>query len=146
MWTGKTAYTEEKAGQLLAVLQQLADIVVVDCLSNLSNPLAAAAVKQADNVIRLCTPDLQSISFLSSQMTLYSDAAFKVNEQVAGIVVNDADSFLPDEYVKQHFDCKFILPHCRELKEQFIEGRLLEKLSHAYNKGIRGIMKLVLPQ
>lgn len=141
------AYTEEKADRLLDMIKEIADIVVVDCSSDLSNVLAASAVKKADNVFRICTPDLKSISYLSSQMPLYSDTAFRTEEQVAGIVVNDADAFLPDEYVRQHFDCKFILPHCRELKEQFIEGRILEKLSpHAYNKGIRGIMKLVIPE
>lgn len=51
-----------KVRSLYAVLQTLADFVVVDCTSNLKNPLSRVAVMEAETVIRLATPDLKSMS------------------------------------------------------------------------------------
>ncbi len=46
-----------KAEELLARLSELADYVIVDCVSSLeSNPLASTAVELADQIIRLAYP------------------------------------------------------------------------------------------
>ena len=61
-----------KAEELLARLSELADYVIVDCVSSLeSNPLASTAVELADQIIRLASPDLRSISYYLSQLPLY---------------------------------------------------------------------------
>ena len=63
-----------KAEELLARLSELADYVIVDCVSSLeSNPLASTAVELADQIIRLASPDLRSMSYDLSQLPLYVD-------------------------------------------------------------------------
>ncbi len=121
------AYGENKARELLAVLKSLADFVVVDCTSNLDNLLAATAVKEADQVIRLATPTLKSISFFASQLLLYADPIYKLESHILGLNCTEADCYMPVEDAKAHFkNIAFTLPYCREIRQQTIDGKLPE--------------------
>ena len=77
---GENKYTypkfeEGKVHAMFSLLDSLCDYVIVDCTSNLGNPIARVAVKCADQVIRLAAPELSSISYFSSQLPLYGDPA-----------------------------------------------------------------------
>ena len=121
------AYSENKARELLEVLKSLADFVVVDCTSSLDNILAATAVKEADQVIRLVTPTLRSIVFFSSQLPRYADPVFQCEEHILGLNCTEADCYMPVEEVKSHFkEIAFTLPYCREIRQQSIDGKLSE--------------------
>ena len=67
--TGENRYTYPKFGKakaedLLNALCKLADYVIVDCTSDLEgNTLAQTAIEKADQIIRLSSPDLSSLSF-----------------------------------------------------------------------------------
>lgn len=121
------AYSENKAKELLEVLKSLADFVVVDCTSSLDNILAATAIKEADQVIRLVTPTLKSIAFFSSQLPRYADPVFQCEEHILGLNCTEADCYMPVEEVKSHFkETAFTLPYCREIRQQSIDGKLSE--------------------
>ena len=65
-------YGKAKAEELYRALGMLADYVIVDCTSNLeNNVLSSVAVEQADQIIRLASPDLSAISFFLSQKGVY---------------------------------------------------------------------------
>lgn len=119
------AYDESKAAALLEVMKSLADFVIVDCASGLDNVLSAAAVKGADEVIRLAAPTLKSISFYASQLPLYADPAYQCDRHILGLNCTEADCFMPVEEAKSHFkEVAFTLPYCREIRQQSIDGEL----------------------
>jgi CO dehydrogenase nickel-insertion accessory protein CooC1 len=122
-------YDDEKAKAFLSVLKSLADYVIVDCDSELTG-LSAAAVKTADMVIRLAAPDLKSISFFASQLPLYGDSSFKTDQHIIGITVTENGMYLPIEETKTHYkDVSFVLPYCREVKAQMLNGELTQTVS-----------------
>lgn len=118
-----------KAEELLARLSELADYVIVDCVSSLeSNPLASTAVELADQIIRLASPDLRSISYYLSQLPLYVDSKYQSEKQIQGLNTPNADVFMPTEEAKSHLkDLAFTLPYSRQVKEQAQKGTLYEK-------------------
>ncbi len=118
-----------KANELITVLQSLAHIVIVDCTSEMDE-LSQAAVQRADTVLRLATPDLKSVSFFASQLSVYADAAYKCEQHIVGLNVTDNDVFMPLEDTKAHFGgVSFTLPYCREIKQQMLDGELCRRVS-----------------
>ena len=70
-------YTETQAKELLAELRRMADYIIIDCTSNITNDiLSAVALIDSDAVLRLVSCDLKSISYLSSQMPVLLDNKF----------------------------------------------------------------------
>ena len=120
-----SSYSEEKARRLLEVLKSLADFVIVDCTSGLDNVLSSAAVKEADEVIRLASPTLKSIVFFASQLPLYADPVYRPDSHIIGLNCTQADCYMPVEEAKAHFQSvSFTLPYCREIRQQSLDGQL----------------------
>ena len=136
-----------KAEALFEVLCELADYVVVDCTSNLeNNVLASVGMELASQVIRLASPDLKSISYYISQLSLYGDVKYKLDEHIQGINTPNADVFMPIEEAKAHLsEVAFSLPFCVEVKEQMQKGTVHESVrDKLYSKRMREIAKEVV--
>jgi MinD-like ATPase involved in chromosome partitioning or flagellar assembly len=120
-----------KAEAFYEKLCDLADYVIVDCTSNLeNNVLSAVGIEVAEQVIRLASPDLKSISFYLSQLPVYIDAKYRIEEHIQGINTPNADVFMPIEETKQHLkDVNFSVPYCEEVKVQMQSGMLYETTS-----------------
>ena len=132
--TGENKYTYPKYGKakaedLLNALCKLADYVIVDCTSNPEdNTLAGTAIEKADQIIRLSSPDLCSISFFLSQLPVYSDSRFRLDDHIQGINIPDADVLIPIEEAKAQLgEVSFTLPYSSAVKEQFQQGKLHAK-------------------
>ena len=111
------SFDETKIRSLLAVLSTLSDFVIVDCTSNLKNPISRVAIKESDEVIRLASPDLKSVTFFASQLPLYADPVFGLDRQIQGINVPDADLYMPIEEAKSRLhDPRFVIPYSRTVK------------------------------
>ena len=124
------SFDETKIRSLLAVLSTLADFVIVDCTSNLKNPISRVAIKESDEVIRLASPDLKSVTFFASQLPLYADPVFGLDRQIQGINVPDADLYMPiDEAKSRLHDPRFVIPYSRIVKGQMLDGKLTEPVS-----------------
>lgn len=135
------SYDDKKAKALLAMLKSIVDFVIVDCNSSLDNLLSATAVEQADTVIRLTTPDLKSISFFSSQLPLYADPKFKMEQHIVVLNSIEKELFMPILEAKIHFkDVGFTLPYCIHLREQNINGDLLKDIT---DKKYIGTLKMI---
>lgn len=120
-------YDSMKANALLTILKGLADFVIVDCTSSFDNVLSESAIVQADTVIRIATPDLKSMSFFSSQLSLYTDPIYKINEHISVLNNVEKELFMPIEEAKSHFHApKFVLPYSSLIRQQFIDGGLTE--------------------
>lgn len=105
--------------------------VIVDCTSSLENTLSEVALRSADRVIRIATPDLKCISFYVSQLPLLADPTYRAYSHFQVLNVTDADRFLPIEEAKTNFkDIATTLPYSREVKKQSMEGSLIEKINN----------------
>jgi hypothetical protein len=148
---GENKYTyprfdEIKAILLLTLMRGVSDYVIIDCTSDPDNILTKTALSQADVVVRLANPDLKSMSFYSSQLSLYEDPIYRLSEHIQGLLMKDCDLFLPIDEAKVHFkDVRFVLPYCREVKQQMLDGKLLDGISNKkYNKIIQAITEKVV--
>jgi len=122
--------TEEKTKSLFSVLRELADYVIVDCTSDHGDGFTKAALCKADTVLRLCTPDLKSMAYFSSQLPLYADPSYKTAEHIQVFNIPDNDLYMPVENVKAHFkDIACTLPFSRALKQQMLGGALPDLLN-----------------
>ncbi len=135
-----------KVRALYSVLETLADFVIIDCTSSLDNQLSKVAIREADQVIRLSAPNLKSISYLSSQLPLYIDPMFRLEEHIQGICVTDADLYMPiDEAKSQLHDVRFTIPYCRAVKQQMLDGNLYEVTKDKnFNKKFKAIVEKVV--
>ena len=148
---GENKYTyprfdEMKSILLLTLMRSLVDYVIVDCTSDPDNVLSMAAISQSDTVIRLATPDLKSMNFYSSQMPLYMDPKYHCKEYIQGLQIKDSNLFLPIDEAKVYFkEVQFVLPYCREVKQQMLDGKLLDKITNKkYNTVLHTITDKVV--
>lgn len=148
---GENKYTyptfdETKVRSLFGILTSLADYIVVDCTSRLSNPISRVAIKEADEVIRLATPDLKSVSYYASQMQLYADPIFRLDAHIQGINVPDEDLYMPIEEAKSHLhDVSFTIPYSRLVKQQMLDGKLYEAVNDKrFNEKFKAIVSKVV--
>lgn len=135
-----------KVRELYSVLTSLADYVIVDCTSSLKNPLSKVAVREADEVIRLSAPNLKSITYLASQLPLYVDPMFRLEEHIQGICVTDEDLYMPIEEARSHLnDVRFTIPYSRAVKQQMLDGNLYEVVNDKkFNDKFRAIVYKVV--
>ena len=139
-------FDEDKVKAMFAATGELCDYLIVDCTSSLSNPIAGVAVRTAGQVIRLASPDLASVSFFSSQLRLYTDPEYWLNEHIAGLNTPDSDLFMPIEDAKKRFsDVRFTIPYCREVKQQMLDGKLYAEVTDKkFNEKLRAIAEKVV--
>ena len=129
--TGENKFTYPKFGKakaedLLSELCRLADYVIVDCTSNLNeNVLAQTAIEKADQILRLSSPDLQSISFFLSQLPVYGDSKYRLDDHIVGLNTPNVDVFMPIEEAKTQLgEVSFTVPFSAQVKEQMQQGKL----------------------
>ena len=139
-------FSKEKAKDLIDTIASVADYVIVDCGDDLNEPLNYAAIQSADSLIKLCSPTLKSVSYFSSQLPLYGDLLFKPELYIAGIVATEKEKYMPVSEAKQHFgNIKFAIPYCDEVKQQFMDGSILDDVSDKkWNQRMTKAMKMVM--
>ena len=135
--------TEDKITALFRIMKEIADYVVVDCMSDMDDLITRMAINRADNVIQMTAPDLKSLVYYTSQAEMFEN----IDERgIKLLCIRDRDVYLPIEEVKSHFkDISVILPYSRPLKQQVITGTLSERLSDIhYRKQVSAITKQVM--
>lgn len=141
-------YTQVQAQELVRNLKTMADYVIIDCGSYIAyDVLSAVALIEADQVLRLVTCSLKSISYLSSQLPLLKDQKWDADKQVR--IVSDVKPNEASNYVEQVFGrISYTLPHSAEVETQVLEGRLFQDLtqkeSRDFKQGLESIGKEVL--
>ena len=139
-------FDEDKVSTMLASIGELCDYRIIDGTSSLSNPISGAAVKKAGQVIRLASPDLSSVSFFSSQLRLYADPAYRLNEHITGLNIPNSDLFMPIEDAKKRIpDVRFTIPYCCEVNQQMLDGKLYAEVADKkFNEKLRAIAEKVV--
>ena len=130
-------YTETQARELVHVLRQLADYIIIDCTSNITNDvLSAVSLIESDAVLRLVSCDLKSISYLNSQLPLLLDNKFNAIKQYKA--ASNVSSFQADDEIEQIVGgINFKIPHSDEVYKQFLAGNLFGGLTEKDSKDFR---------
>lgn len=130
-------YTETQARELIHTLRQLADYIIIDCTSNITNDvLSAVSLIESDAVLRLVSCDLKSISYLNSQLPLLLDNKFNANKQYKA--ASNVSSFQADDEIEQIVGgVNFKIPHSDEVYKQFLAGNLFGGLTEKDSKDFR---------
>ena len=150
--TGDNKYTFPKYGRakaeaLIELICEHADYLIIDCTSNLdNNVLSATGLEMADQIIRLASPDLKCISYYLSQLPVYSDSRYRLEEHIQGLNTPNADVYMPIEEAKSHLkDVRFTVPYCQMLKIQTQCGNLFEPTGDKqYEKRMKEIAQKVV--
>lgn len=140
-------YAKERAVDLLVLLRHIADYVVVDCASSLTDSiLSTAALEVADAVLRLGTCDLKGVSYFMSSLPLIADHRFKPEQHIR-VLSDIKPRQATGGYENAYGGVSYKLPHVDAVEEQFYSLALLDGLSgkeaKAYEPVIRAIVREV---
>ena len=115
-------YSKERTVDLLVYLRSLADYIIFDCESILSNDsvLTYTALEVAQNIIRLDVNDLKSTAYFQSNLPLISMPPYYADRHKR--VLSGANGGLGGK-------ADYVLPYLPSLTEQFESYKLLENLT-----------------
>jgi MinD-like ATPase involved in chromosome partitioning or flagellar assembly len=122
-------FMAERVTELIAQLRQVADYVIIDCSSVLTEDgFTTIALQQADKVLRLCNADLKAFSYFTSPLPLISRAKFKTDSHIK--VLSNMKPLQEDATFRSVYgDIAYTLPHVKEIEPQFYSAGLLDALS-----------------
>ena len=123
-------YTAKKAKYLYDVLVGIADYVIVDCMALPdSNHLTSVALENADQIIRLSTPDLKCLSFQMSQLKTFASRGYLRENDLAVMNIPREEFNLAAADARLHLGkIAFTIPYCSALIEQYMEGSLYDPM------------------
>lgn len=135
--------TEDKVTALFHAMGEIADYVVVDCVSDADDLISRMAMRDSASVIEMLTPDIKCMAYYSSQGDMFPTDE---NRVIKVMSICNRDLYLPTEETKTHFkNVAFTLPYSRTLKQQVITGTLSERLAdRKYREQIAAIAKKVV--
>ncbi len=124
-------YTGEKANTFLDMCKYLSDYVLVDCGSELEDRVSYYAMLKADTIFRLASPTLKSISFMASNLPMYSEEKYQLDRHIPVLNVTEQDVFMPVEDAANLLgNIRYTIPYCAELKKQFYSGEMLDLINN----------------
>lgn len=120
-------YSNESANTFIDMCRYLADYVIIDCSSDLADKISYYGIMKSDLVFRIASPDLKSISFLASNVPVYSDPKYNFDKHIVILNENQRDVFMPVEDAESCIgNVKYTIPFSLEVKKQFFNGELLD--------------------
>lgn len=133
-------YTKSNTVDLLIQLRHIADYVIVDCTSHISEDmLSTAALEVSDAVIRLCSCDLKGISYFASQLPYIMDRRFNPDRHIKAL-----SNFKANEPQAEAKECykgiSFELPYIDEMNEQYQTGSIFENFSSREGKKLENTL------
>ena len=140
-------YKKDRAIDLLVLLRHIADYVIIDCSSILTESIiSTVALEVADEVLRLGSCDLKSISYFRSVLPLLSEPKFNIGKHVK-VLSNVRPSQDGEEYKNAFGGVSYILPYVQAIDEQNSSLTLFDnipgKAAKAYESVIKAIVKEV---
>ncbi len=123
-------YNQEKARTFLNILVANTDYAIIDCMTNPADSiLAETALLEADQSIRLTTPDLKCLSYSMSQGKHFMSNGYMPQTQITVINTPVQAFAMPVSDVRGHLGkIAFTLPFSSALAEQSLEGTVSEEL------------------
>ena len=140
-------FLAERVAELISQLRQVADYVIIDCSSVLTEDgFTTIALQQADKVLRLCNADLKAFSYFTSHLPLISRAKFKSDDHIK-VLSNIKPGQEENTFRSVYGDVVYTLPHVKEIEPQFYSAGLLDDLNGSnarkYNAEIKKMAREV---
>ena len=139
-------YNGDKVEALFRALSEVADYIVVDCETNpQGSMLTDYAMKHADLLCKLATPDLASLSFYQSQNDVMRTGGYYPTEQLAVMNIPSDDLTMLSADTGAHLGkVDLVVPFSQALREQYLEGKLmLPTHDRRYMQAIRTAVEAV---
>jgi hypothetical protein len=138
-------FLAERVIQFLGELREVADYVIIDCSSVLTEDgFTTIALQKSDRILRLCSADLKSYSYFTSHLPLISRAKFKLDTHI-NVMSNIKPCQEDSTFRTVYGDVAYTLPHVKEIEPQFYSAGLLDALggkdSKKYNAETKKIVK-----
>lgn len=130
-------YTKQKAEDLIIALKYLADVVIFDGQTAFyEDILTQTAAELADTKIAIIKADLKGLSYYKSNGSFFGQGFL--------LAASDPDgSNLSMEVAEEMGRSDFLLPYTAELKKQFLEEKMFEKLSRQGKEYETVIQKII---
>ena len=141
--------SEGRATLFIRRLSLLCDYLIADCVPEAqSDPLSSAAMKCADRVIRLYTPDMASFAFYDSQLPLYSGDVWGAENHLRVQNQTTGEIYLPADESRSHMTrCAVSVPFSRQLKLAASGGYLLTSpAGRAFDSALSKLKKALLSE
>lgn len=141
-------YGKERVIDFFILLKHLADHIIIDCSSYIHHDLLSrSALELSDQVIRLISPDLKSISFYDATLPLIKER--KYNSMNHLNVLSKVKAEMPKDNISHRFGgVQRELEYTEELEGQMRQARLfedlMEKKSRAYQKQLIHLVDTLL--
>lgn len=135
--------TDDKISSLYATLLDSFGYVFVDCTLYNDDIISKRALKSADVVFRVITPDLKGTTWYSS----HKNSEREEGKDLFNIVnITENELYLPTEEVCSSLHSVIsLIPYSKALKRQMLEGVLYDKTKDkAFNKKIQTIVSKIL--
>lgn len=120
-------YSIEKVEELFRALREIADYIVVDCETDpQSSVLTDYAMKQANVMCKIATPELSSLSFFHSQNSVMQAGGYYPSNQLFVMNIPNEDLTMLAADTGAHLGkVDLIVPYSPILREQYLEGTLV---------------------
>lgn len=137
-------YSKERTEDLFILLKHLADYIIIDCSSLISNDiLSLTALEKSDKVIRLISADLKSISFFDSNLRKIGENKYNIGNHIK-VLSNIKCNMAKDQVGNRYGGVIFELPYLEEIETQYYEGQLFEKLKDKKSEIYTDVLKEII--
>lgn len=128
--------------QLIANAAKLANFIILDCSSNMTNVFVPAAIESGDIVIRILTPDLKGINYLKAHQPLLVDGRFHYDTHITFAGMARPFHALDEMgYMVGGFDG--LLPYGKEIDRCATEGGMFRAINYCNPKYTASLNKIL---
>ena len=136
----------QKASELILQLSQMAEFVIIDCTSDVTNVLTKVSLMQADSVIQLYKPEHRSEVFFVSQESLIMSEKISSESFVKVMRLGLSKKYQPENEINTIAkNIKYVIPFSIHLCHQYDSGAMFENLPDIkYSRVIKTIVEDVI--
>lgn len=137
-------YSKERVKDLFILLKHLADYIIIDCNSLVSNDiLSLTALEKSDKVIRLISADLKSISYFDSNLPKIGEKKYNIENHIK-VLSNIKCNMAKDQVGNRYGGVKLELPYLEEIETQYYEGELLDEVKDKKSELYTNTLKKII--
>ena len=146
--TGENKYsyaelTPDKVDALFNVLKTMAGYVFVDCTDEENDLISKFALREANEIVMVISPDLKSMVYLASNEIEFGTKAERAL-RILNVTENDLYSPIDDvRGVTKNIG--YVLPYSKQIRGQHLDGLLYERAKDKkYRRELEKIIKKIM--
>ena len=137
------ALTEDKVKALFGVLSIMTGYIFVDCTEEDDDLITQYALKNADVILMVLSPDLKSMVWLSSYENWLGS---NIERAIKVLNINESDLFAPTEDIRNTVkNISFVLPFNKTVRAQLQDGQLYDRVKDKkYRIELSKLIKMII--